>query len=250
VNTDNEKVMINRYEYENLKEQDKENQELMFSDFVVKIYRGAVLHPSHPNYNDNRVKMEIFSADFTKLNKYSIQIDGKDYNIRSQNLFNKIKQFVSDNLDILISWSKRQTNENLNNNAFDGGIGSSIQIKYGQLIVNVNGQTMDLQEMCNRFIDELKNLIINDGEKTEEDYMMETIEKIKTHATTNLDEEFDKYCKLYRERFGKSAYIAEPSGSKEQTINAIKTCLEKNEDLLDKIYYPNWTEDSENGILY
>ena len=33
-------------------------------------------------------------------------------------------------------------------------------------------------------------------------------------------------------------------------INAIKTCLEKNEDLLDKIYYPNVFEDSENSILY
>lgn len=169
VNTDNEKVTISRYEYENLTEQEKENQELMFSDFAIKIYRGAVIPSGHPNYNDDRIKIEIFSVDFTNLNKYSIQIDGKDYNIKSPILFNKIKRFVSDNLDALISWSKRQTNENLNNNAFEGGIASSIQIKYGQLIVNVNGQTMDLEEMCNRFIDELKNLIINEGEKNEED---------------------------------------------------------------------------------
>lgn len=64
------------------------------------------------------------------------------------------------------------------------------------------------------------------------------------------DKEFEKYCKLYEERFGKKAYVAEPSGTKEKTIKAIKTCLEKNEDLLDKILYPNFDEDMKNGNLY
>lgn len=64
------------------------------------------------------------------------------------------------------------------------------------------------------------------------------------------DKEFEKYCKLYEERFGKKAYVAEPNGTKEKTIEAIKTCLEKNEDLLDKILYPNFDEDIENGNLY
>ncbi|HIT10006.1 MAG TPA: hypothetical protein IAC24_00115, partial [Candidatus Onthousia faecigallinarum] len=36
------------------------------------------------------------------------------------------------------------------------------------------------------------------------------------------DKEFEKYCKLYEERFGKKAYVAEPSGTKEKTIEAIK----------------------------
>lgn len=163
MNSNNEKIIVDKYEYEGLKKANIENQELMTSDFAIKIYRGSVLHPSHPKYNNNRIKIEMFSVDFAKLNKYSIQIDGKDYKIRSQNFFNKIKRFVSNNLDILISWSKKQTNENLNNNAFEGGIGSSIQIKYGQLIVNVNGQTMDLRERCNEFIDELIKLIIKEG---------------------------------------------------------------------------------------
>lgn len=30
------------------------------------------------------------------------------------------------------------------------------------------------------------------------------------------DKEFEKYCKLYEERFGKKAYVAEPSGMKEK----------------------------------
>ena len=64
------------------------------------------------------------------------------------------------------------------------------------------------------------------------------------------EKEFEKYCKLYEEKFGKQAYVAEPSGTKEETIEAIKICLEKNEDLLDKILYPNFDEDTENGNLY
>lgn len=64
------------------------------------------------------------------------------------------------------------------------------------------------------------------------------------------DKEFEKYCKLYEERFSKKAYVAEPNGTKEKTIEAIKVCLEKNEDLLDKILYPNFDKDMENRILY
>lgn len=57
---------------------------------------------------------------------------------------------------------------------------------------------------------------------------------------TNLseeDKEFEKYLKLFKERFGINAYIAEPNGTKEQTIEAIKICLEKNEDILDQLLY-------------
>lgn len=64
------------------------------------------------------------------------------------------------------------------------------------------------------------------------------------------DKEFEKYCKLYKERIGKRAYVTEPSETKEKTIEAIKICLEENEDLLDKILYPNFDKDMENGNLY
>lgn len=64
------------------------------------------------------------------------------------------------------------------------------------------------------------------------------------------EREFEKYCKLYEIRFGKKAYIAEPSGTKEQTINAITVCLDKNEDLLDELLYPNSDDDMNNGVLY
>lgn len=64
------------------------------------------------------------------------------------------------------------------------------------------------------------------------------------------DKEFRYYCELYKEKFGKHAYIAAPSGTRKKTIEAIKVCLEKNEDLLDKLLYPNLEKDMKNGILY
>lgn len=83
-----------------------------------------------------------------------------------------------------------------------------------------------------------------------EEYMNKIIDDYEPTPLTEEDKEFEKYCKLYEEKFGKQAYIAEPSGTKEKTIEAIKTCLEKNEDLLDKILYPNFDEDIEDGNLY
>lgn len=49
--------------------------------------------------------------------------------------------------------------------------------------------------------------------------------------------EFEKYSKLFEERFGERAYIAEPSWTYEQTINAIKKCLELNENILGSLLY-------------
>lgn len=74
--------------------------------------------------------------------------------------------------------------------------------------------------------------------------MEENIEKyinnIKDIKLSDVDNEFIKYLTLFKERFGRNAYISEPNGTKEQTIEAIeaiKICLEKNEDILDKLLY-------------
>lgn len=81
-----------------------------------------------------------------------------------------------------------------------------------------------------------------------EEFMNNIINEEKTNSLT--EEEFNKYCELYKEKFGKTAYIAEPNGTREQTINAIKICLEKNEDLLDKLLYPNFDKDMNDKVLY
>lgn len=65
---------------------------------------------------------------------------------------------------------------------------------------------------------------------------MNNIEKTEL---SREDKEFEKYLKLFKERFGRNAYIAEPSGTKQQTIEAIKICLKENKDILDELLYPN-----------
>ena len=65
---------------------------------------------------------------------------------------------------------------------------------------------------------------------------------------TFIDEEYKKLSIEFQKRFNRRPYIAVPSGSKEKTIEAIKICLEKNEDILDKLLYPDNLE--EKGTLY
>lgn len=240
-----ESVTINKNEYENLKTYEKELNDFEFYDFVLYLTRGSVVPQINPNYNKNRVNIKIFNQE-----KYSIYIDGREYNIKSIQLFNKIKKVVSDNLNILINWSIRQNKFNLDNNAYDGGTARSIKIKYGNLIINVNGQVHDIGNSCDEFIEEIKQLIITEGEKIQDDYAMEAIEKIEPQTPTPLDEEFDRYCELYEEKFDKKAYIPEPSGTKEFAIECIKKCLDENKDILDDLFYPNFKKDMENGVLY
>lgn len=90
---------------------------------------------------------------------------------------------------------------------------------------------------------------IDNSEEKLKSYMDEFINQ-PLPEPTDLDKEFDKYCELYKEKFGKNAYVAEPGGTKEKTIDAIKECLEKNEDILDKLLYPNFEDDMNNGSLY
>ena len=59
------------------------------------------------------------------------------------------------------------------------------------------------------------------------------------HRVFSFAQESQRYVNYSKEKFGKDAYIAEPSGTKQQTIEAIKLCLKENQDMLDKIYYPD-----------
>lgn len=69
------------------------------------------------------------------------------------------------------------------------------------------------------------------------------LKKMPEKSRKLIDEEFDKYSKLYEERFNKRAYIPEPSGTKEFAIECIKKCLCENKDILDELYYPNIKKD-------
>lgn len=203
-------------------------------DFILKLYSGVVTIKEN---GTGIIDIAIYSDDFIKAKKYSIKIDGKEYSIKNQNLFNKIKQFVTDNLDILISWAKKQTNYYLDSNVYEGGKARNIKVKYGQLILNINGQNREFGSLCDEFINEIVNIIINESKKTAEDIMNEFLDATEEYKLSNEDIEFEKYCKLYEEKFGKRAYIAEPSGTKQQTIDAIKKCLEENKDILDELLF-------------
>lgn len=107
------------------------------------------------------------------------------------------------------------------------------------LVYSMVGKKEKAEEMLNEthIIEEkkYKNKEEN-GVKALKDYINRFIE---SDVIEEKDEEFEKYCLLYKEKFGKNAYIAEPSGTKQQTIEAIKLCLKENKDMLDKIYYPD-----------
>ena len=92
--------------------------------------------------------------------------------------------------------------------------------------------------------------VLNGKENKVDEFMNKVIDEYEPESLSEEDKEFEKYCKLYEEKFGKKAFIAEPSGSKQQTIDAIKTCLEKDKDLLVRILYPNFDDDMKNGFLY
>ncbi len=76
-----------------------------------------------------------------------------------------------------------------------------------------------------------------------EENIINYMNNIENINLSEEDKEFEKYLKLFKEKFGRNAYIAEPSGTKEQTIKAIKTCLEKEEDILDQLLYSNSNSD-------
>ncbi len=235
-NINNEKVMIDKYEYEDFIQYD----ELLNMDFAIKIFDGGTNIRVNP-----KIDISIYSHD-----KYDIQIDGVEHYIKSITLFNKIKKLIDDNFDTLVLFSKIETKQFISKNILLG-CSRNITIKYGQLMININGAVNgNIGNFCNDFIDEIKKLIIDEGNKTQEDYMMELFEKSEPKELTQRDEEFEKYAKLYEEKFNKRAYIPEPSGTKEFAIECIKKCLKENRDILDDLYYPNLKKDMENGVLY
>jgi len=153
--TENDKITIDKKEYEALKKykDDSLNYDL-FVDFALKLSKGAVIPSSHPN-EKNGLFIEIFNEK-----KCNIEIDGKEYKINDKKTFDKIKKYVTDNLNLLVNWSIRQNKFNLDNNLLEGS-NCNIKVKYGNLIINVNGSVKDIGNLCDNFIEEIKEIIIN-----------------------------------------------------------------------------------------
>jgi len=95
----------------------------------------------------------------------------------------------------------------------------------------------DAAEMRNRkaiiFLNEKAEM--KDNSNFDLNSLFDDIEPIEQ---TELEKEYVKYAKLYEEKFGKFPTILEPSNvTNEQIIAALKECIDKNMDLLDKILY-------------
>ena len=324
-----DKITITKKEYDQLKhcQEDLYQMEEFISpsnDFSIKLKSGSVLPMTHPNYHTNRIDIEILDIE-----KYSIKIENKEYRINFD-VLKKIKEFINKNIEVLIKYSLSQNKKFMLNNSLVGGGARTITIKYGKLIISIDGQVVgEIGEFCKNFMNEIKELIINANvievtndndtinllvekikslpngteftisqlvdvdtdkvlsisidtfKKLEEQgikikskfdestimglpqntiYIKVSDDKVKSYMemfintpTPELsgeEKEFDKYCKLYEERFGKRPYIPEPSGTKEFAIECIKKCLTENKDILDDLYYPNFKKDMENGVLY
>lgn len=83
--------------------------------------------------------------------------------------------------------------------------------------------------------------------KENQEYLMELFEKDFSNKKLSREEKrYIKYSNKFKERFGRNPYIAEPSGTRKQTIRAIKRCLKQDKDILDELLYPNNNE----NVLY
>lgn len=158
---DDDKITITKKEYDHLKgcQEDLYQIEEFIApsnDFTIKLQCGSVLPITHPNYYNNRIDIEILDIE-----KYSIKIEKEEYRINFE-VLRKIKEFINKNLNILINYSLSQNKRFMLNNSLEGGGARTITIKYGKLIILIDGQvTGEIGEFCKIFINEIKDIIIN-----------------------------------------------------------------------------------------
>lgn len=76
-----------------------------------------------------------------------------------------------------------------------------------------------------------------------QEQLMELLKKNFLNKKLSREEKrYIKYSNKFKDRFGREPYIAEPSETRKQTINAIKKCLKQDRDILDELLYPNNNE--------
>lgn len=154
----NEAINISKNEYNNMKEVYDNYYKLYNSDFYIKIKKGRILPKDNPNYNNGRIDLEIYNEDM-----YSIEIEGKTYQINN-NVFNEIKKVIEQYIEKMIYYAKVETKQYLLENALEGGSPGSIFVKYGQLMINLNGQVFgEIGNLCSEIIDKIISLIINNN---------------------------------------------------------------------------------------
>jgi len=157
----NETINISKSEYNHMKEVYDNYYKLYNNDFFIKIKKGLILPKDHQNYYNGRIDIEIYDE-----NTYSIQIEGKNYSINNDT-FNELKKVIEKNIEKLIFYSKMETKQFLLENSYEGGTPTSIFVKYGQLMINLNGQVFgEIDSLCSNIRDEIVLLITNNNSVT------------------------------------------------------------------------------------
>lgn len=157
----NETINISKSEYNHMKEVYDNYCKLYNNDFFIKIKKGLILPKDHQNYYNGRIDIEIYDE-----NTYSIQIEGKNYSINNDT-FNELKKVIEKNIEKLIFYSKMETKQFLLENSYEGGTPTSIFVKYGQLMINLNGQVFgEIDSLCSNIRDAIVLLITNNNSVT------------------------------------------------------------------------------------
>ena len=168
---ENDNILVSKKEYEQLKKFKDKTLKIQRCDFALIVNSGNVLPILHPNYNEDRIKIEIYG-----VNDCDITIDGNRYIIKTQILFNKIKSLVNDKLDLLIDWSIKETNSFLDNNVYYEDQRRNIIIKYGQILININGQVSEkIGKYVEEFINNIKQLVIDESDLNDKDYIISNL---------------------------------------------------------------------------
>ena len=146
--------MIDENKY--MKDFVEKKQKLDRADFAIELFLGVPVPEYHPKYNEWRTSLEIYSYDFKTPSQFEVSIEGQEFNDR-QDLFVKIKSIVEENLNQLIKISKEQTNEVIINDSIEGG-SCKITIKYGQLLIHIDGNVDSASYKVNKFVRKILNL--------------------------------------------------------------------------------------------
>lgn len=256
--TEAEEMFLDFEEFENVKNQHgiTDNNEELKRDELLSRLNSIDIKNNKKSYIEE-IENALENHSFNKNDKFLflgrrkflldevISVVNNDLQTIQSNCLDTLSkkiEFVYGNLDEFIQGNNFI---NLGNGIIDGAEVKKLQSiddeYYSSGIIS-----FEEKEEIIKLLEAIKSL-----EKSENDlqkYMDKFIDGYKEEELSEEDKEFNKYCELYENKFGKHAYIAEPSGTKEQTINAIKICLEKNQDILDEILYPNLNTNEKTNV--
>lgn len=99
----NDNILVSKRNYEQLRWFETETLKIKRSGLALIVNNGTFLPVLHSDYNNNGIKIEIYDID-----NHSIEIEVTKYIVKIQILFNKIKAFIAENLDLLMNVQREE----------------------------------------------------------------------------------------------------------------------------------------------